>query len=312
MLSKEDYAKYVKNLRERTQAMMKLESGRKWARLGLQTERMLWLNPRSTSLVRAHPDLRQDMIRAHRQVEFELFGEITELPGERELLKESPDTGTMDSSALTRPTPQSPSVNVDGSNTARDNQQVQTSILAASILDFAVNSAQLIEDAFFGESSDQKRFKDEDFQDVVMEFANLFIHLFLRDAFDDYGPERGGAISNTVAMKVYKLGTMGPMSSEHPIPAFTRKVQPGLTVDGWGWDELQERNGEYGRFPLFVDDSEPLSGTVFWKFGKHICKVCDRYRSEPGIQIQANLFASNASVKLVRIFREYRVPGDGR
>jgi hypothetical protein len=75
VLSEEDYAKFVTELRERTQAMIKVESGAKWARLGLQSERALWLNPNSTSLVRAHPDMRRDMVRAHRRVELELFGE---------------------------------------------------------------------------------------------------------------------------------------------------------------------------------------------------------------------------------------------
>jgi hypothetical protein len=86
VLSEEDYAKFVKTLKERTEAIMKLESGTKWARNGLLSDRTLWLNPSSTSLVRAHPDLRLDMIRANRQVELELFGEVTDLPGEEELL----------------------------------------------------------------------------------------------------------------------------------------------------------------------------------------------------------------------------------
>lgn len=102
MLSKDDYAKYVKDLRERTEAMMKLESGRKWVRLGLQTERRLWLDPNSTSLVRSHSDLRHDMIRAHRVVELELFGEVTEIPGEQDFLNESPANSVADASSESR------------------------------------------------------------------------------------------------------------------------------------------------------------------------------------------------------------------
>jgi len=99
VLSEEDYAKFVKNLKERTEAMMKSESGAKFARLGLLSERNLWLNPNSTSLVRAQPDMRRDMVRAHRQVELELFGGVTDLPGEQELLQES----SVESATATKP-----------------------------------------------------------------------------------------------------------------------------------------------------------------------------------------------------------------
>jgi hypothetical protein len=89
VLSDEDYAKFVKGLKKRTEPMMTSELGAKCARLGLISERTLWVNANSTSHVRTQLDMRRDMVRAHRQVELELFGRVTDLPGEQELLQGS-------------------------------------------------------------------------------------------------------------------------------------------------------------------------------------------------------------------------------
>jgi hypothetical protein len=90
VLSEEDYNELVKRTKEDYDGALKAGIAPKSAHCSLMAERLLWLNPNSTSLVRAHPNERRDMVRAYRQVELELFGSVVELRGEKELLQESP------------------------------------------------------------------------------------------------------------------------------------------------------------------------------------------------------------------------------
>jgi hypothetical protein len=88
VLSEEDYDKIVKGFKEHYDGLMKAGMEPRTARSSLMAARSLWLNPNLKSRVRAHPDKRRDMVRAYRQVELELFGNVVDLPGEKELLQE--------------------------------------------------------------------------------------------------------------------------------------------------------------------------------------------------------------------------------
>jgi hypothetical protein len=104
-------------------------------------------------------------------------------------------------------------------------------------------------------------------------------------------PQKRDAVINRIGDYVYKLGCDRSMTAAHPVPPFTREIEPHIVVEGFGMDRLQERCIEYSHFSIFAGDGKPLlSGTVGWEFGKHIVTICDHYRHDPHIQLLARTF----------------------
>jgi len=165
-------------------------------------------------------------------------------------------------------------------------------LIANSILERAVVCATKIEEIFWAESPRSAKFTDEHFQDIVTEFVHTLIYLSYQDAHAMIRePKVRDAFIDGVASYVTELGCNQPMSAKHPVPPFTRKIEPQITVKGFGIERLTERCAEYSRFTLFAAENKPLlSGTVGWEFGKHIVQICDRYHHDERIQSLARDF----------------------
>lgn len=185
--------------------------------------------------------------------------------------------------------------------------------VAEAILGTAIASATKIEQEFCAKVPQPQRFKDADFQDIVAEFAYLFLHLCDRDAFAAITePQKRAAFLDSTFNQIFLFGTTLPMTEAHPIPAFTRreeKIEPGILVARNGMDDLNERQKEYAPLALFAAPDAPLARTVFWEFGGHTAKICDRYERLPSIQFDASLIACAAYKDLIpAITRMYEPP----
>jgi hypothetical protein len=267
-------------------------------------------------------DARLLQLLAYRKVEKKLFGQVTSLPGEEDYLKRLQSQimssskqeglpphgndplhlGTQDD----LPRAIGPQALADEFRTRNVDEPTLT--IAGLILAVAITSAEQIEHGFWAKASTPGKFKDDDFQDIVAEFAYVFLHLCDRDAFSAIpDPHKRGKFLDSVFDSVRVFGTTLPMTDGHPLPAFTHreeKLQPGIVVETDGMHLLNERQVEYSRFKLFAaEDERQLTGTLFWEFGNHVMKISERYEQHnPFIQFEAKLVAEVAYIELIPVF----------
>jgi hypothetical protein len=129
--------------------------------------------------------------------------------------------------------------------------------LARTILATSILCARRIEEAFRTRGTEPGKFKDPDFQDIVTEFVHVLIHLSDREAFEKIpDPQKRSAFLNSLVNSILQLGTTQRMTDEHPVPAFTRMVEPGIQVEGFGMDRLNKRQAEYAGLKLFAAQGE--------------------------------------------------------
>jgi hypothetical protein len=101
------------------------------------------------------------------------------------------------------------------------------------------------------------------------------------------------------------------MTDDHPVPAFSRReerTEPRILVVTQGLGLLNDRHEEYSRLKLFAAQDEPLKATLFWEFGRHVSKICERYEHEPFIHPEAALLASATFIELIPVFGKMREP----
>jgi hypothetical protein len=183
--------------------------------------------------------------------------------------------------------------------------------VAEAILGSAITSAQKIELEFWGKANKQGKFKDEHFQDIVAEFVYLFFNLCDRDAYVAIpDPQKRSIFLNSVFYHVLQIGKAQCMTTDHAIPAFTRREErpdPTILIVKEGMDNLNDRLKEYSG-PLFAAPNAALAGTVFWEFGKHIVKFCEQYDQRPSLQLEAAHLACEAYKVLIPVFVKMHEP----
>lgn len=183
--------------------------------------------------------------------------------------------------------------------------------LAVSLIAVAVSCADAVEDHL------QKRARRNSNR---LPTARWFLHLADRIAFETAGAERRSAFVSGLFAKICEAiaggvperlsGKFGPHASVADLSKVSvlvreRLPQGGLeslgkvTMDIFSFEDVNERSLEYAKMKLFPD-KEPIAGTLFWEFGKHLSEVAAGQPKDITIVSLGSAAASKLSRSLCR------------
>lgn len=297
---------------------------------GVQKMRKMFLGAKASLLGESSltKGMRLRQLVTHRSVEKRLFGRITSLPGEEDILTQL--TSSLPSWADQEGLPsQSDEIlnfllNQEDSlgDAARHALAAElrkrrlnfvAPAVAEAILGAAIASAQGIEQELWAKASKSGKFKDEHFQDIVTEFAYVFLHLCGRDAVIAISDaQKRGTFLDSVLYYILQFGKTQRMTDDHPVPAFTERkewIEPRLLVVRDGMGLVNDREVEYSRLQLFASQDEPpLKGTVFGEFGNYVTNICDQYEHDSSMQLKATLLACDGYMALGAVFIKMHEP----
>ncbi len=298
--------------------------------VGVQKMRRIFLGAKASLLGESSlsKEMRLRQLVTHRSVEKRLFGRIASLPGEEETLTqltsslplwaEQEGLPSQSDELLHFLLTQEDSLGdaarkALGSELRKRRLNFVAPAIAEAVLGGAIASAQKIEREFWEKARKPGKFKDEHFQDIVTEFAYVFLHLCGRDAVIAISDaQKRGTFLHSVLYYILQFGKIQRMTDDHPLPAFTERkewLEPRLLVVRDGMDFVNDREVEYSRLGLFASQGEPpIKGTVFGEFGNYVEKICDQYEHDPSMQLKAFVVACDGYMALGPVFIKMHEP----